>query len=194
MAKKTKYLKPIRKNPSVYEFKVSLLETTPLVWRSFLAHEIIELAELHSLIQMTMGWGAIHFYDFKINGKRFGPTENTGSTKTINDEGLLLCDVLGDTKKFTYTYDHGDNWNHEVEITKVLDHDHRFNYPVCTGGENACPPEDCGGIDSFAELKEVLAGKDCEEKSEILEWVGGFYNPGTFDPNFVNRHFLWNDF
>ena len=31
-------------------------------------------------------------------------------------------------------------------------------------------------------------------KSEMLEWIDGFYNPETFDPNFVNKHLLWNVF
>lgn len=67
----------------------------------------------------------------------------------------------------------------------------RLNYPICVGGENACPPEDCGGIHGFEELKKTLTGKDSEEKDEMLAWMGGFYNPKTFDPNFVNKHFLW---
>ena len=48
-------LKVIKKSPSipkVYEFKVTLLGTTPPVWRSFLAHDFISLNELHLLIQM----------------------------------------------------------------------------------------------------------------------------------------------
>lgn len=111
----------------------------------------------------------------------------------IDAESTLLCDVIAKSKKFLYTYDFGDNWLHEVEITKTLDHDPRMKYPVCTAGENACPPEDCGGVSGFEDLKSTLAGLDSEEKNEILSWLGGFYNPHTFDPNFINKHFLWAD-
>lgn len=192
VAKKSKLLNKVKSN-KVLEFKVSLQGTSPVVWRSFLAHEFIELPELHMLIQMSMGWQAYHLYEFKINDKSYTDAESALEMKAVSDEGVLLCDILGSSKKFSYIYDFGDGWKHEVQITKTLEHDPRVNYPVCTGGENACPPEDCGGPPGFERLKQTLAGKDSEEKDELLSWVGGYYNPSTFDPNFVNRYFLWAD-
>lgn len=189
MAKKKKS----SKNPKVYEFTVTLKDTSPAVWRKFLAHEFIELGELHMLIQMSMDWDAKHLYSFEINGKTYSDTESAIEMNCIDAEATLLCDVINKSKKFHYTYDFGDNWLHEVEITKILDHDPRMKYPVCTGGENACPPEDCGGVGGFEDLKSTLAGPDSEEKNEILSWLGGFYNPHTFDANFINKHFLWID-
>jgi len=35
---------------------------------------------------------------------------------------------------------------------------------------------------------------DSPEKDELLAWLGGYYNPTTFDPNFINRFFLWNEY
>ena len=55
--------------PKVYELTVSLPETSPLVWRKFLVHEIIPLAEIHMLIQLTMGWNDKHSYEFKFKDK-----------------------------------------------------------------------------------------------------------------------------
>ena len=80
-----------------------------------------------------------------------------------------------------YADSNGDGWHHQIEITQVIDHDPRIQYPVCIVGEN---------------FKTVLVGKNTPEKNELLTWVGGYYNPNSFDPNFVNRHFLWaeNDF
>lgn len=192
MAKKKVVTK--KKNPKVYEFTVSLVKTTPQVWRKVLAHEFIELGELHMIIQMSMGWQASHLYSFLINGKTYcGHAETAEDIGAEETEGVLLCDVLGTTKVFQYTYDFGDNWVHYIEIKQVLEHDPRINYPACIDGENACPPEDCGGPHGFEELKKVLAGPASEEKDEMLTWVGGFYNPTTFDPNFVNQHLLWAD-
>jgi hypothetical protein len=181
------------KKPKVYEFTISLANTTPLVWRKVLAHEFIELPELHMLIQMSMGWEARHLYSFEINKKTYSDGESATEMNNLDDEGVLLSDALGNTKKFIYTYDFGDHWVHQVEINQELDHDPRMNYPICIGGENACPPEDCGGIGGFEQLKVTLAGKDSKEKNEMLTWLGGFYSPTTFDPNFVNKHFFWAD-
>lgn len=184
----------LRKAPKVYELKVSLMGTAPLVWRSFLAHDFIELSELHMLIQMTMGWENSHLYEFKINGKSYSDAESSEEMDNYLDaDGTLLCDVLTDSTEFEYIYDFGDGWQHKVEIVKSLEHDPRMNYPTCIGGENACPPEDCGGVHAFSEFKKVIAGKNGAAKDELLTWVGGFYNPTTFDPNLVNRLLLWAD-
>ena len=48
-------------------------------------------------------------------------------------------------KKFRYTYDFGDNWDHIIQIEKVLEADPKARYPRCVKGSRACPPEDCGG-------------------------------------------------
>ena len=194
MAMAKKKLKSISKSlPKVYEFKISLQSTVPVVWRKVLAHEFIKLSELHMLIQMAMGWSASHLFSFEINDKSYTDSESADEMNMTDAEGVNLSDVLGTEKKFSYTYDFGDNWVHEIEITNILKHDPRMNYPVCVGGENACPPEDCGGIPGFDQLKKTLAGTDSEEKDEMLTWVGGYYNPKSFDPNFINKHLLWAD-
>lgn len=164
-----------------------------MVWRRFLAHEIINLDELHMLIQMTMGWEANHLYEFTIGKKKYASSEHADESDAESAEDFSLIEVLGDSRKFSYLYDFGDQWNHEIEITGTLEHDPSRMYPVCVAGENACPPEDCGGPPGFEELKQVLAGEDSEEKAERLEWLGGFYYPFSFDPNFVNRYLLWAD-
>jgi len=54
-------------------------------------------------------------------------------------------------------------------------------YPECTGGEGACPPEDCGGPGGFADLKELLAGPPSPEREEMRAWAGEEYDPARFD-------------
>lgn len=177
----------------VLELKITLQDTSPAVWRKVLVHDLIELDDLHMLIQIAMGWENSHLYDFKINKKTYTDRESATEINALVADGLQLCDVLGETKKFSYTYDFGDGWHHEVTVSKVLEHDPRMKYPVCIAGEYACPPEDCGGAPGFEELKETLAEEDSDGKDELLTWLGGFYNPNTFDPNFVNKHFLWSE-
>ena len=58
--------------------------------------------------------------------------------------------------KAVYTYDMGDSWEHGIVLEKRLPADSGTAYPVCTGGERACPPEDCGGIGGFYDLLDAL--------------------------------------
>jgi len=46
-------------------------------------------------------------------------------------------------------------------------------YPVCTGGERACPPEDCGGIGGFYDLLDAL-GDPTHDQHEELQELGVF--------------------
>ena len=136
----------IPKDPKVFEFKVSLPGTKPLVWRSLLAHEFIELEELHGLIQITMGWNSYHLYQFQIGDVIYTDAETASELKNAKViSGQVLHEVLGDNKKFSYTYDFGDDWLHEIEIVATHPHDSRMQYRVCIGGSNAAPPDDCGG-------------------------------------------------
>jgi hypothetical protein len=58
-------------------------------------------------------------------------------------------------------------------------HPNGLKTPICLEGENAWPPEDCGGIDGFEEIKKALKSKRSKKNAELLEWVGD-YNPLSF--------------
>ncbi len=58
-------------------------------------------------------------------------------------------------------------------------------------GENACPPEDCGGVGGFYSMMEQMDNPDDEEHDSTKMWFGGFFDPHCFDPNRINRDMLW---
>jgi Plasmid pRiA4b ORF-3-like protein len=57
-------------------------------------------------------------------------------------------------------------------------------WTICIASERACPPENCGGICGYEEFLAALA--DPDEDDELLEWVGGEFDPGRFDLAGVN--------
>ena len=57
---------------------------------------------------------------------------------------------------------------------------------VCIDGQNACPPEDCGGIGGYERFREVLADPTDEEHEHYTEWIGGTFDPERFDLVVVN--------
>jgi hypothetical protein len=60
-------------------------------------------------------------------------------------------------------------------------------YPICTDGQLACPPEDCGGIGGFYDLLDALRDPTHEQHKELKDWVGGDYDPEAFSIEAVNR-------
>ncbi len=81
----------------------------------------------------------------------------------------------------------GDSWLHAIVVEKVLNAEAGAHYPVCLAGARACPPEDCGGIGGYEELLEAVADPQHERHEELLEWLGGSFDPEKFDLNAVNR-------
>jgi hypothetical protein len=89
--------------------------------------------------------------------------------------------------KFIHTYDFGDSWEHGIVLEKRLPADAGTAYPVCTGGERACAPEDCGGIGGFYDLLDALGDPTHEQHEELRDWVGDDYDPDAFSIDDVNR-------
>ncbi len=101
---------------------------------------------------------------------------------------VALGQVLtSSTKKFTYVYDFGDSWTHEITIEKFLPVDAKRDYPVCLAGENQCPPEDCGGIFGYYNLLEILKNKKHPEYRSMREWLDGDFDPTFFEIHEVNN-------
>jgi Plasmid pRiA4b ORF-3-like protein len=77
--------------------------------------------------------------------------------------------------RFVYEYDLNIPWRHEVRIEDRLELEARKTYPVCTGGSGACPPEDCGGPESFMARRDDRfsfdALEDLDTVVEVLQQV-----------------------
>lgn len=89
--------------------------------------------------------------------------------------------------KFTYTYDFGDNWKHQIEVEKILPAEPGIQYPRLTAGERANPIEDCGGPWALEGLIEALGHPDHECYWQLEEWGLENWDPAQFDAEKTNR-------
>jgi len=142
------------------QVKVWLLGISPMVWRRVLVPDTCTLRELHGVIQVAMGWEGIHLYQFCLRSRRYGSWEVSASSPDVTLAALKLRKGA----RFAYEYDLNIPWRHEVRIEQSrLDAAPGKAYPVCTAGDGACPPEDCGG------LRGHLAGLDDASSWDALE-------------------------
>ena len=65
--------------------------------------------------------------------------------------------------------------------------DLKAKYPLCVEGARACPPEDVGGVWGYADFLEAIQNPENEQHGEMLEWVGGKFDPEKFDPAKATR-------
>jgi pRiA4b ORF-3-like protein len=73
-----------------------------------------------------------------------------------------------------------DGWEHEVVVEKVLAADSEKR-AVCLDGKNARPPEDCGGIFGYYDLLKAINNPKHPEHQQLLDWLGGPFDPSHFD-------------
>ena len=57
----------------------------------------------------------------------------------------LAALIEAGVRRFGYTYDMGDDWEHSIIIEKVGAPVPGVKYPQFLGGERRCPPEDSAG-------------------------------------------------
>lgn len=152
----------------------------PPVWRQVLIPAAYPLSRLHRVIQAAMGWEDCHLHAFQIGKTTYGP-DPEDELGYADETKARLADVARVRTRMSYEYDFGDSWEHELVVEARTFAEAGQTYPACIAGEGACPPEDCGGIYGFAELKEVLAGPDSAERDEMLEWVPEDFDPAHFD-------------
>jgi Plasmid pRiA4b ORF-3-like protein len=171
----------------VYQLKITLRDIKPPVWRRVQVQDC-SLAKLHGIIQTCMGWSNSHLHAFEIGGEQYGEPDPDGMMETQDERKVKLRQVVAQGyKKFSYTYDFGDNWDHTIQVEKVLDAEPGARYPRCIAGQRACPPEDCGGPWGYGDLLDAIQNPDHERHEELLEWVGGEFDPEKFDIEEVNE-------
>ena len=181
-----------KKNEPVglYEIRITLLYVEPTIWRQVAVPKDITLGDLHTVIQIAMGWEDDHLHEFQIGKKRYGPImpePSVFSDSSVDEDTAHLNGVAKPKAKFSYWYDFGDDWMHEILIEREIESATGRRSARCVAGQNACPPEDCGGFPGYAELVEILANPAHEEYGEILEWVGDDFDPNYFDLALADR-------
>lgn len=173
---------------AVYQLKVTLKGSKPPIWRRFQVRGDTNLYELHRVIQVVMGWYDCHLHEFIVDGLHYGEP-HPDYFFDMNDElDFRLSQVVGgEDSRFTYIYDFGDGWGHSLLIEKILPPETGVRYPICLKGKRACPPEDCGAMWGYERLLEAIRDPEDSEHEDMLEWLGGEYDPEKFDLDVIDR-------
>ena len=176
------------------QLRAWLVESEPEVWRQFVIAPRLTLEQLHTVLQIAFGWQNEHFHQFhEQDGRRYG-RPNTADRDVIDERKLQLGQVFDrDQKRILYEYDFGDSWIHAVELEKKVDGE-TFDYPsdtfiasgksifsgkpraaICVAGARNGPPENCGGLDGYFRILDLLKDPKSprsEEQEDLVEWLG----------------------
>ena len=103
-----------------------------------------------------MGWAFEHPYRFTIGGVDYADPAMTSDEEVEDACGTRLSTVLPTENRrprFSYEYDSGDEWIHQLIVEERFLPKEGVNYPICVGGQRACPPEDSGGSVGLLRLR-----------------------------------------
>ncbi|MFH1170409.1 MAG: plasmid pRiA4b ORF-3 family protein [Candidatus Vogelbacteria bacterium] len=185
---------------SVYQFKISLNYSKPLIWRRIQVPATYTFWELHCAIQDAMGWSGGHLHGFMFANKKNNwqtinimipsPDNDEFMDRIVDERTAKVADYFEKiSKQCKYEYDFGDGWVHTILLEKVVPIVSGEKYPKCLAGKRACPPDDCGGIGGYERLIDILKQPKHPEHKETMEWLGLDFpndlNPEHFDANEV---------
>lgn len=176
-----------KKFNNVYQFKVTLEDSKPPIWRRILVPETYDFWDLHVAIQDAMGWYDCHLHEFEMVDPATGSPVRVGipyedAEDVLPERTQKIAHYFSAENPYAhYVYDFGDSWDHKIQLEKILPRED-ITYPVCTGGKRACPPEDCGGIWGYVEFLEIIKNPNHEEYEDMMDWIGGEFDPEHFDP------------
>ncbi|WP_347548594.1 plasmid pRiA4b ORF-3 family protein [Pseudalkalibacillus hwajinpoensis] len=149
----------------IYQIKVSLMDMKPPIWRRLELDSSATFQELHDYIQIVFGWTNSHLHQFMVKqpelveelvtqhqyeesvpvltiGPKLGENFSFGP-EPLDEREVKLLDVLKHEQDcFSYVYDFGEHWNHEILLEKILTEDSSVTYPRCTKAMKAAPEED----------------------------------------------------
>jgi len=183
----------------IFQFKIKIKGITkPPVWRRVAVPANFTFSEFHAVIQIAFGWLDYHLYDFSEkeydNDMRIAEIseDDFDDSKPTHDASKFkLSEYFSeDERKLKYIYDYGDSWIHEITLESI-DNNNKKKKAVCLAGKGTCPPEDCGGVGGYEELKYTfMEDPKSDDANEYREWLGmeknEIWDANDFDIDSVN--------
>ena len=173
------------RNAVKYVLRITLVGSSPRVWREIAVPSNIKLTSLAHVIVIAMGWQESHLSMFKKWRKEYHVYMDGADMYDYpieNASDYALYDLLSKGEEMTFVYDFGDSWRHTVKVLDCLESDKdEKQYIRLLDGKNACPPNDVGGINGYKEMLRILKEEpDDEEAQEYYTWLGSKWDEKFF--------------
>ena len=177
-----------------YQLKIKLMLDGHDIWRRILIPSRCTFKQLHRVIQEIFGWFDYHLHEFTVLDETYVPEEYTPlyawpikirivdeETSEVEDylepdkyevryeNRTCLKEIFGDAERCLYTYDFGDNWEHEILLEKVIRDSHN-RFPALLESEGERPPEDVGGSGGYEEYLSIISDPESPEYEFMAEW------------------------
>ncbi|WP_431711748.1 plasmid pRiA4b ORF-3 family protein [Glutamicibacter uratoxydans] len=180
--------------------KIELVESQPVIWRTFQLPDTVMLDEAGDLIQLVMGWEDCHLQAFHSGiplesfhtDPRFRSWYDMFSIDELEGEAqeeTTLAQALEySAGELYYEYDFGDSWLHRITVEHAEELSYVPDAARALDGAMRAPIEDSGGLGGwYSKLADAAAPHPNEEQQETVAWMRWRVGEnGTIDPNAFN--------
>jgi hypothetical protein len=177
---------PTPPGQTTFQLRIQLQDVRPIVWRRLLVPGAIRLSKCADILCAAMGWENYHLHQFRVGRALYGMHVEEHAEREIDEKTVSVLQAFRDERRFFFDYDFGDSWEHEVVVESISRTPLGLKFAVCVDGQNACPPEDVGGVPGYEEFLGVIADPTHEEHEHYVGWSGGSFDPTDFDLAEVN--------
>ena len=166
--------------------RIVLMNVEPEVSRTVAVPSWIDFADLHLIIQTAMGWTDSHLHSYSVRGAKtiiedIPEDEDRPFGFRILSEDTRIAGFVG--VPMTYTYDFGDEWDHDI-MTEMVEGD--GGERVLTDWRGICPPEDCGGPWGYRDLVRILGDPRDPRHDDLKGWAE-MMGYGSWDPEVAEK-------
>lgn len=190
-----------------YQFEVALVDVEPKIFRVFTLPADASFFDLHIAIQIACGWANYHAYVFENEdeeaiAKPYASEFEDDDADDIPDDVAVKLDTYFrdglKIKKCLYLYDFNDCWLHSVTLQHVFTEERIFKREFLDGSKSF-PPENCGGLRGYEELRilkktgKIPESIDWDDAANIIELMEE-WDPDEFNFEEIKTNFdlpLW---
>ncbi|GAB6485833.1 plasmid pRiA4b ORF-3 family protein [Bacillus cereus] len=185
-----------------YQLHLELVGCPFPIWRKVILPAKLTFDDLHDVIQCLFQWEHQYLFEFTV-GKyaisaspdssiSFAMLEQTTPSRMLRTDRTMLFEQIKKKHQiFQYVYDFGDYWLLQIQVEDIFEQN--FDEITCTGGENAAPLEDIGGIPGYLEFLEVIKDSSHPQHKMYAEWDLLNFDPSFFDIQEVNKGLAYCD-
>jgi hypothetical protein len=184
---------------SSYTLTVTLAHIRPKIWRQLRVPGHFTLGQLHDVLQVAFEWQDRHLHDFEVGAQHYGACHPDDERELSDEDDFTVAQALPHkSSTIRYIYDLGDAWIHNITVDDIEDEPptHRArslssrgptSSVACLAGARAAPPESCGGPFAYLEFVEAISSPAHPRHDELLEWIGGMFDPEEFSLREINE-------
>jgi len=171
---------------NIFEFRLTLTDSFPEIWRRVLVPSECALGDLHYVISYSFCWFQDSAHEFSQGSRSFGPRDKDAPAEREDEHKAFLSSLFRRPgHDMHYVYSFRDEWCIHVTFEGEQAPVPNGHYPCCIDGNNGGPPDGVGGISRYNEVFQAFDNPE-DWKALRAELGRAEWLEGGFEPTYLN--------